>query len=76
MCLEKQPGARYLTGFDLAADLRRLEITSGSRRVGAALDRGTRFWGAAWAALGVALVTIVLLDSTSAARASGCSTSC
>jgi len=61
MCLEKEPGRRYLTALDLAADLRRLDPESRASVPHTTLDRAERLWAVGWVALGLALVTLVLL---------------
>ena len=61
MCLEKEPGRRYLSGLDLAADLRRLDASFTRRGIHESMQRGGRFWGASWVALGLAITTLVLL---------------
>jgi len=61
MCLEKEPGRRYLTALDLAADLRRLDPENRPSASRTTLDRAERIWAVGWVALGLALVTLVLL---------------
>ena len=44
MCLETDPGRRILSGHDLAADLRRLEMQAAARRADHPMDRANQVW--------------------------------
>ncbi len=61
MCLEKEPGRRYLSGLDLSADLRRLDAAATGRGIRDSMERGGRLWSAAWVSVGLVIVLLVLL---------------
>lgn len=61
MCLEKEPGRRYLSGLDLSADLRRLDAAATRRSIHSSLAQGSRMWNVAWVAVGVLVSVVVLL---------------
>jgi TolB-like protein/Tfp pilus assembly protein PilF len=61
MCLEKEPGRRYLSGLDLSADLRRLDAAATGRGIRESMERGGRLWSAAWVSVGLLVVLVVLL---------------
>lgn len=61
MCLEKEPGRRYLSGVDLSADLRRLDAAATGRGIRQSMEQGGKLWNAAWVGVGLVVIGLVLL---------------